>query len=88
MRQTLMLRQPTSAELQSISDQTAWVRQRWQRIPSIWHCNFDGGRDDLRALDYVEYEGLDEFFKNERQTGYGKFALVFATRNRWRGQVW
>ena len=31
----------------------------------------------MDALSLVEYEGLDQFFKGEPQTGYRKFALAF-----------
>lgn len=73
-----MLREATRAELKEVADQIEWVRQRWQRIPNIWASSFEGRRDDLRALDYVGYEGLDSFFRGEGVSGWGRFAVVFA----------
>jgi hypothetical protein len=72
-----MARPPTESELDAVAQNIAWVRDRWARIPNIRTCAFDGGVEDVRALAYVEYEGLDEFFRGEAQGGYTRFAVVF-----------
>ena len=55
-----------------------WVRARHNRIPNIQICWFAGGVEDLDALGYIAYEGLDDHFGDEQRTGYWRFALVFA----------
>ena len=73
----MFFKELSAADLETIAKEIQWVRERWIRIPNVAPYAFDGGDDDLIALGYVEYEGLEQYFKNERQTGYRKFALVF-----------
>jgi hypothetical protein len=73
----MLLKELSPADLGTIAKNIQWVGERWHRIPNVMQCAFDGGMDDLNALSLVEYEGLDQFFKNEAQTGYRKFAMVF-----------
>jgi hypothetical protein len=73
----MVMKELNPADLETIAKDIQWVRDRWLRIPNVADCAFDGGMDDMNAIAYVAYEHLDHFFKNEQQTGYRKFALVF-----------
>jgi len=73
----MLLKELSPSDLETIANDIKWVRERWLRIPNVADCAFVGGLEDLDALSLVEYEGLDQFFKGEPQTGYRKFALVF-----------
>jgi hypothetical protein len=53
------LRPLTPAEASSIENTRAAYRAMWAKLKTLPPCAFVGGREDLDALDFIDYEGLD-----------------------------
>ena len=54
-----MAMQPaTPNELESLQTALAEFRAHWESIRPPFICQFDGSIDDIRALDFLDYEGL------------------------------
>lgn len=56
---TVQLRPPTSEELQSIEQSRRAYRALWANLKNVPHRAFDGSREDIDALDFIDYEGAD-----------------------------
>jgi hypothetical protein len=53
------IRQPTSAELESIEATRRAYRAMWAKLKNVPERRFDGGREDIAALDFIDYEAGD-----------------------------
>ncbi|MDB5318494.1 MAG: hypothetical protein JWN40_125 [Phycisphaerales bacterium] len=49
---------PSSEELAAVKDATTAFRQTWASIRPPWPAPFDGTITDVRAIDYMQYEGI------------------------------
>ena len=54
----MALRPANPNELESVHNALAEFRARWETIRAPFSCLFDGSLDDIRALDFLDYEGL------------------------------
>lgn len=53
------LSEPTQAQLDAITQACVQFREFWSSFEHMpFECNFAGAKDDVRALDYLDYEGL------------------------------
>ena len=50
---------PSAAELAVVKDAQAAFSERWESIRPPFQARFNGGIDDVRALDYMDYEGIE-----------------------------
>jgi hypothetical protein len=50
------IRPPTSTELESIEATRRAYRAMWAKLKNVPHRAFDGGREDIDALDFIDYE--------------------------------
>ncbi|MCE9590735.1 MAG: hypothetical protein K8S99_09450 [Planctomycetes bacterium] len=50
------IRSPTSTELDSIEATRRAYRAMWAELKDVPHRPFDGSRDDIDALDFIDYE--------------------------------
>jgi hypothetical protein len=53
---TMHIRPATPAELESIEDTRRAYRMMWAKLTDVPHRAFDGGREDIDALDFIDYE--------------------------------
>src|SRR5829696_3174810 len=56
LKTTMHIRPPTSAELQSIENTRRAYRTMWAKLIDVPQRAFDGGREDIDALDFIDYE--------------------------------
>ena len=56
MSDQIYSRPPTSAELSSIEETRRAYRAMWAKLKNVPPRAFDGSRDDLDALDFIDYE--------------------------------
>ncbi len=54
----MALQPATPNELESVNTALAEFRAHWESIQPPFICLFDGSLDDIRALDFLDYEGL------------------------------
>ena len=50
------IRPPTSTELESIESTRRAYRAMWAKLKNVPHRAFDGSREDIDALDFIDYE--------------------------------
>lgn len=50
------IRPSTSAELDWIEATRRAYRAMWGKLKSVRRCGFEGGREDIEALDFIDYE--------------------------------
>jgi len=52
------LRLASAAECSGVASAVRAFRDHWASFPTLWECPFAGTPEDIRALDYLRYEGL------------------------------
>lgn len=52
----MYIRPPTSTEFESIETTREAYRKMWSKITNVPERRFDGSREDIDALDFIEYE--------------------------------
>lgn len=52
----MFIRPPLPAELQSIESTRCAYRAMWKELKNVPRREFDGGREDIDALDFIDYE--------------------------------
>lgn len=52
----IIIRPATASELEVIESTRLAYRQMWATLREVPHRAFDGGREDINALDFIDYE--------------------------------
>ncbi len=54
----MQFRSPSGSELEGLRAAVSEFKAHWKSFSTLWHCTFEGTVEDIRALDYLDYEGI------------------------------